>query len=328
MKITNVRCCKKMCEKQIKKHTKNTEQPFGPIYLATNITNRKVYVGKVGFPRTIEDRWHDHLVDGRRLRRERASNPDKRVYDTHLNNAIAKYDESVWQVSQIDIAFSLEELNEKERYWIKTYDSMNRKKGYNMTEGGDGGRPRQEVIEILRKKSSERWKDKKFIEKQSNGVKKKWKEQEYIDKQRKAMERKQNSREYKEILRKIQLKLSKIVKNKAEFLNDIKEGMKLQELTIKYSMSHPTILRNIRMILGKYGVKDYRQARRYLNKKEFLIDIKNGMLAKEIMRKHKTNNRGFSRMIREYLGCYGLSNYRDAKEFLEDKNIEEILRKD
>ena len=44
-----------MCEKQIKKHIKNTIQPFGFIYLATNITNRNVYVGKVEFPITIED---------------------------------------------------------------------------------------------------------------------------------------------------------------------------------------------------------------------------------------------------------------------------------
>lgn len=195
-----------------------------------------------------------------------------------------------------------------------------------MTDGGDGGRPRPEVIELLREKTSKRWKDKNFIEKQSNGVKEKWKEQEYIDKQRKAMERKQNSPEYKEILRKAHLKISKLIENKAEFINDIKEGMKLQELKEKYNMSHSTLLKNIRMILGKYGVKDYRQAKRFLNRKEFLLDIKRGMLAKKIRKKHKTNNRGFSRMIREYIGCYSIMTYNDAKEFLKDKKLEEILK--
>jgi len=310
-----------MCESQIKTSIKSTIQPFGFIYLVTNTTNRKVYVGKVKFPRTIEVRWHRHLTIGRKLRKDRESNPEKVIYASHFKNALAKYDESVWQVSQLDVAFNLEELNKKERYWIKMYDSMNPKKGYNMTEGGDGGSPRPEIIELLREKTSERWKNKDFIEKQSNGVKAKWQEEEYIEKQRQAMERKQISPEYKGILRKIHLKLSKIIENKEEFLHDIKEGMKLQELIEKYNMSHPTLLKNIRKILGKFGVKDYRQARRYLNKKEFFLDIKQGMLAKEIRKKHKTNNQGFSRMIREYLGCYGITTYTEAKEFLKSKKL-------
>ena len=313
-----------MCEAQIKTSTKSTIQPFGFIYLVTNTINGKVYVGKVEFPRTIEDRWRRHLRVGRKLRKDRESNPEKVIYASHFKNALAKYDESVWQVSELDIAFNLEELNEKERYWIKTYDSMNPKKGYNMTEGGDGGKPRQEIIEILRKKTSERWKDINFIEKQSNGVKAKWQEQEYIDKQRKAMERKQNSLEYKEILKKAHLKISKIVKNKAEFLNDIKEGIPIEELMENYTMSHPTLLKNIRMFLGKFGVQNYRQAKRFLNKKEFLLDIKNGMLAKEMMKKYKTNNRGYSQMIREYLGCYNITTYLEARKFLKDKEMDKI----
>jgi len=299
-----------MCETQIKSSIKSNIQPFGFIYLSTNTINRKVYVGLTKFPRAIEDRWHEHLLEGRKLRREREANPDKKINDTHLNNALAKYDESVWHLSQIDVAFSLEELNEKERYWIKVFDSMNPKKGYNMKEGGAGGRHRPEVKEKV-----------------SNGVKAKWQEEEYIERQRKAMEKKQNSSKYKEILRKAHLKISKLIKNKEKFLNDIKEGMSLQELIDKYNMSHPTLLKNIQMLLGKFGVKDYRQAKRFLNKREFLLDIRNGILAKEIRKKHKTNNRGFSRMIREYLGCYGITTYVEAKKFLKNKKLGEILIK-
>jgi len=294
-----------MCEAQIKINIKSIMQPFGFIYLVTNTTNRKVYVGQVKCPRSIKDRWNEHLVEGRKLRKDRKSNPGKKINNTHFNNALAKYDESVWQLSKLDISFNLEELNESERYWIKIYDSINPKKGYNMKEGGAGGRHRPEVREKV-----------------SNGVKAKWQEQEYIEKQRKAMERKQNSFEYKEILRKFHLKISKIIENKAEFLNDIKEGMTIEELMENYTMSHPTLLKNIRMLLGKFGVKDYRQARRFLNKKEFLLDIKNGMLAKEMRKKYKTNNRGFSLMIREYLGCYGITTYPEAKEFLQDKGMD------
>ena len=122
------------------------------------------------------------------------------------------------------------------------------------------------------------------------------------------------------------MKISKFIENKEEFLNDIKKGMKLQELMEKYEMAHTCLLKNIRIILGKYGVKDYRQARRFLNRKEFLTDIKSGMLAKEIMKKHKTNDRGLKKLIQNYLGSYGISHYIKAKEFLKDKEIETLLR--
>lgn len=36
----------------------------------------------------------------------------------------------------VDIAYSLEELNEKERVWIKNYDAVYSDDYYNMIEGG------------------------------------------------------------------------------------------------------------------------------------------------------------------------------------------------
>jgi hypothetical protein len=92
----------------------------------------------------------EHLKEGRYLRKIRKHNPGKKIWDTHLNNAIAKYGEHIWKLSEIDIAYSKEELNEKETYWIKEYDSMNPKKGYNMTEGGERGKLRKEVKEKIR----------------------------------------------------------------------------------------------------------------------------------------------------------------------------------
>jgi len=36
---------------------------------------------------------------------------------------------------------SLEELNDKEKYWIKYYDSHNSSNGYNLTDGGNTSMP-------------------------------------------------------------------------------------------------------------------------------------------------------------------------------------------
>ncbi len=87
---------------------------FGYIYLATNTLNDKVYIGKTEFPRTIIDRWKEHLKEGRHLKKLRLRHPYKKFSATHLNNAIAKYGEKIWNVKEIDIALSSEELSNKE----------------------------------------------------------------------------------------------------------------------------------------------------------------------------------------------------------------------
>jgi hypothetical protein len=97
----------------------NGSKPYGSIYLATNITNRKVYVGKVKYPKTIEERWNEHLQEGRNLRKIRNLQPNKKIWDTHLNNAIAKYGENIWTLECLGLAYTKEEINQKERNWIK-----------------------------------------------------------------------------------------------------------------------------------------------------------------------------------------------------------------
>ena len=53
-----------------------------------------------------------------------------------MRNAIQKYGRENFTVEQIDVACSFDELDDKEQYWIKYYDSMNRDKGYNLKGGG------------------------------------------------------------------------------------------------------------------------------------------------------------------------------------------------
>ena len=80
------------------------------IYKVTNIINGKLYIGQT--TRFIQDRWERHINDALSNR-----------LDTHFARAIRKYGPENFVVEQIDVASSQEELNEKEIYWIKFYNT-------------------------------------------------------------------------------------------------------------------------------------------------------------------------------------------------------------
>jgi hypothetical protein len=115
---------------------KNNKIIYGLIYLSTNTLNQKKYVGQT--TRTIEIEWTDLMNQGQRLREKRKKNPLLPIKSRHILNAIAKYDDNIWDLNLLDIAYNKSELNEKEQYYIDIYDSMNKLKGYNMTKGGEG----------------------------------------------------------------------------------------------------------------------------------------------------------------------------------------------
>ena len=54
------------------------------------------------------------------------------VLDTHFARAIRKYGPDKWQLEVIDSAETQEELNQKEQYWIRYYNSV--EEGYNETD--------------------------------------------------------------------------------------------------------------------------------------------------------------------------------------------------
>ena len=113
------------------------------IYKITNTINGKVYIGQV-YNKSIQARFERHI-------KEASQN-----HSMHIDRAIYKYGKDNFMVEQIDEANSLSELNEKERYWIKFYNSTNKTFGYNLTPGGDGGntylnKTKEELDEIKRK---------------------------------------------------------------------------------------------------------------------------------------------------------------------------------
>jgi len=106
---------------------KKTLEYHGIIYKATNIVNSKVYIGQT--THTLEHRKKNHIA----LMNCQIRNNKKILY---FYKAIEKHgiDSFIWEI--IDTAFSKDELNKKEIYWIEYYKSLENDKGYNIAKGG------------------------------------------------------------------------------------------------------------------------------------------------------------------------------------------------
>ena len=121
---------------------------YGIIYKITNKVNGKCYIGQ-----TI------HGFDKRYGRKGKDIERVYNYYDymdksgnfknNYLFNSIKKHGFENFNVNKVfDIAFSKEELDIKEKLWIKYYDCINN--GYNNNEGGANGKASKET----KKKSS------------------------------------------------------------------------------------------------------------------------------------------------------------------------------
>ncbi len=90
---------------------------FGYIYKISNTVNDKVYIGLT--TRDPHTRFSEHCVA-----------------DSLIGRAIRKHGVGSFRVEVIDEATNKIDLCQKERYWIREYDSF--KNGYNNTNGGEG----------------------------------------------------------------------------------------------------------------------------------------------------------------------------------------------
>lgn len=113
------------------------------IYKITNKINGKVYIGQSIRP--VEYRFHRHINDAMH-----------NILDTHFARAIRKYGPDQWQLEVIDTATTQDELNQKEQYWIRYYNSV--EEGYNETDaiskcGGNTYHSKtEEEMEVIKNK--------------------------------------------------------------------------------------------------------------------------------------------------------------------------------
>lgn len=86
------------------------------IYKTTNLTNGKIYVG--------QDAFNDPTYLGSGIILERS---------------IKKYGKSNFKKEILEHCHSKEDLNQREIFWIKTLNATDKRIGYNIALGGDGG---------------------------------------------------------------------------------------------------------------------------------------------------------------------------------------------
>lgn len=111
------------------------------IYKIENKINNKVYIGQ---STNIQKRWKEHL-----------NNYETHRYDYAIYKAMEKYGIENFSFEVLEEC-SIEQISEKEQYWIKHFNSYNN--GYNMTLGGDGvsSIDYQEIRNLWEKEYSEK----------------------------------------------------------------------------------------------------------------------------------------------------------------------------
>lgn len=93
---------------------------MGIIYKITNTVNNKSYIGQTQL--SLEKRYNEHFRDSNRR-------------DYKFSRAIRKYGKEAFSVEILE-EVPAEKLNEREMFWIDTFDTYHN--GYNSTKGGEG----------------------------------------------------------------------------------------------------------------------------------------------------------------------------------------------
>lgn len=149
---------------------KKTNDKMWYVYIHTSPDN-KVYIG-ITSKTPPEKRWGKNGINYKR--------------SPHFWNAIQYYGWDNFQHIIFAENLSKDEAGMMEKCLILLYDATNKDKGYNLTFGGEGGSPTEEVKQKLRKKALGRKLSQEIREKISQGNKGKKVSQETIEKLKEA----------------------------------------------------------------------------------------------------------------------------------------------
>lgn len=103
------------------------------IYKITNLINGKMYIGQT--INTFNKRYNGLGVGVERVKKYYEIKGN--IRNEHLYNAIIKYGVDNFKVEIVCQCSSIDELNEKEEYYINLYNTTDYNLGYNAQQGGD-----------------------------------------------------------------------------------------------------------------------------------------------------------------------------------------------
>lgn len=103
---------------------------YGRIYIIKNTVSDKVYVGQTKV--SLKLRFQNHLSAARNGK------------DYIIGKAIRKYGEDKFYIELLEEC-TVEELNEREKYWIAFFNSTDNRFGYNISIGGNVIRTTKEL---------------------------------------------------------------------------------------------------------------------------------------------------------------------------------------
>ena len=115
----------------------DNKEYYGIIYKIQNKITNEIYIGQTTHPRGFNGRY-DFKGNGiERVYKKLLGNQERSErHNQHLRRSIKKFGFDAFEVVEIfDVAKTLEELNEKETYYINLFDSY--QNGYNQSFGGD-----------------------------------------------------------------------------------------------------------------------------------------------------------------------------------------------
>ena len=119
------------------------------IYIHTNKFNNKRYVGMTI---NTERRWRNDGIEYK---------PSSERNQRPFWNAIEKYGWENFEHEIVEEHLTFEEACEKEKYYIELYNTRDRNFGYNVAEGGNGGKIYKDHPKGMSgKKHSEEWRRK------------------------------------------------------------------------------------------------------------------------------------------------------------------------
>lgn len=110
---------------------------YGIIYKIENAITNEVYIGQTTVHKGFNGRYYCKGTGIERVYNFHNSRKNRNLnYNQHLLGSIEKYGFEAFVVDEVfDVALTFDELNDKEAYYVKQFDSYYH--GYNQTFGGD-----------------------------------------------------------------------------------------------------------------------------------------------------------------------------------------------